>query len=300
MTEKSRKIISYVVPSYNHEKYVLALLESIKLDIGDLCESAEIIIIDDGSRDTSPVIINQWVKANKDHIQITFIALSENEGIPAVFNKLVDLSNGIFLRFAGSDDLLVQGSTRKLLDSFLGRPSAFCSFGDAVVIDGNDRIIHTSSIEYHGGTRAKLSDVNTLKRELIQNWCLAGPSFLIRKSHYDVMKYDESLKIDDYDLYLSLLERPDAVVFLNTIVCRYRIHDSNTSKTKNNQKRIDNLQSFLKIIDRYIKKDTLTNDLIPVKYKTIAKINFLKCSYLVSIVYLIYYGISKVKCWLTK
>ena len=300
MIEKNKKVISYLVPSYNHDKYVLALLESIKTDIQNLSESAEIVIVDDASKDASPVIIEEWVEANKNDIQIKFIILPKNEGIPAVFNKLVTLSNGIFLRFSGSDDLLLHGSTQKLLDTFSGRPNVFCAFGDAIVIDSNDNTIHTSSIAYHGGTAVRLANPERLKRELIQNWCLAGPSFLIRQSHYEVMRYDESLKIDDYDLYLSLLEKPGSVAFLNTAVCKYRIHDSNTSKTKNIQKRIENLSSFLKIIDRYIERGVLTNDLTPVKYKTIAKIKFLKNNYAISILYLIYCGVSKIQYFFKK
>lgn len=300
MIEKNKKVISYLVPSYNHGKYVLALLESIKTDIQNLSESAEIVILDDGSKDASPIIIEEWVNANKNDIQIAFIILSKNEGIPAVINKLIALSNGIFLRFSGSDDLLVHGSTQKMLESFAGRPSVFCVFGDAIVIDTDGNAIYASSIAYHGGKAVRLANPERLKKELIQNWCLAGPSFLIRKSHYEVMRYDESLKIDDYDLYLSLLEMPGSIAFLNAAVCKYRIHDSNTSKTKNIQKRIENLSSFLKIIDRYIERGVLANDLTPVKYKTIAKIKFLKNNYAISILYLIYYGVSKIQYFFKK
>lgn len=288
-------IVSYLVPSYNHDKYILTLLDSIKLDIQNLSESAEVVIVDDGSTDTSAAIIEEWVKANKNDIAIAAIFLPKNVGIPAVFNKLVALSSGVFLRFAGSDDLLVQGSTRRMLESFAGRPDVFCSFGDAIVIDGDNNTIHESSIAYHGGSVDKLSSPGKLRKELIQNWCLAGPSFLIKKSHYETMKYDESLKIDDYDLYLSLLEKPGSIVFLNAIVCKYRIHDSNTSKTKNNKKRIENLDSFLKIINKYIDRGELKSELISVRYETIAKIHFLKKNYLSAAFSLVCYGISKIK-----
>lgn len=292
--------LSYLVPSYNHGKYILELLESIRLDMLHLSVPAELVIVDDGSKDDSEKVIRQWVADNEYHINVTCVFLPENKGIPAVVNKLVTLSSGEFLRFSGSDDILVQGSTQKLLDVFFGRDRLACVFGDASVIDHHGQIINSSSISFHGGNVARLTNSKMLKAELIQNWCLAGPSFLIRKNHYERMRYDESLKIDDYDLYLSLLERSGAVTFLNFIVCRYRVHDSNTSKTRDVEKRIDNLDSFLKIVDKYIDRGVLKDELIFVKYKTMAKIRFLQKKYLSVVLYMTVYGILKFRHMLKK
>ena len=244
MIEENKISLSYLLPSYNHGIYILELLESIRLDMLHLSVPAELVIVDDGSKDNSEAVIRKWVKAHEKCIKIRCVFSPENKGIPAVFNKLVALSSGEFLRFSGSDDILVQGSTQKLLDVFSAKDSLACVFGDASVINHCGEIVNPSSIAFHGGSVSRLSDLKLLKAELIQNWCLAGPSFLIRKNHYEYMHYDESLKIDDYDLYLSLLESPESVEFLNFIVCRYRVHDSNTSKTRDVKKRIDNLDSF--------------------------------------------------------
>lgn len=300
MVVKHEVSLSYLVPSYNHGKYILELLESIRLDMLHLSVPAELIIVDDGSKDNSETVIRQWIEENNYRIKIKCVFLPENKGIPAVFNKLITLSSGEFLRFSGSDDILVQGSTQKLLEVFTGRESLVCVFGDGNVIDHYGRMIDVSSIAFHGGNVARLADSKNLKTELIQNWCLAGPSFLIRKNHYDRMHYDESLKIDDYDLYLSLLENSEAVAFLNVIVCQYRIHDSNTSKTKDVKKRIDNMDSFLKIVDKYIDRGVLRNELISVKYKTMAKIRFLQKKYLSVVLYMSVYGVFKFRYILKK
>lgn len=292
--------LSYLVPSFNHGRYILELLESIRIDMLHLSVPAELIIVDDGSKDDSGKVIRKWVAVNENYINITCVFLPENKGIPAVFNKLVTLSSGEFLRFSGSDDILVRGSTQKLLDVFYGRDRLTCVFGDGSVIDHRGQIINSSSIAFHGGNVARLTNSKMLKVELIHNWCLAGPSFLIRKSHYERMRYDESLKIDDYDLYLSLLERPGSVDFLNFIVCQYRVHDSNTSKTRETKKRIDNLDSFLKIVDKYIDRGVLKDELISVKYKTMAKIRFLQRKYLSVVFYMAIYGILKFRFVLKK
>ena len=94
------------------------------------------------------------------------------------------------------------------------------------------------------------------------------------------MRYDETAKIDDYDLFLSMLKKPDAIFYINHIVCLYRIHGTNTSKTKNREQRIECQHSFLNIINKHMKSDNFIHYLRPVKYKTIAKIYYLQKKYI--------------------
>lgn len=262
-----------------------------------LSVTSEIIIVDDGSADASREIISAWAAANFVAGQVITHFSAKNQGITATFNKLVDFASGEYLRFCGSDDILVRGSTEQMLNRFAGHAQLMCVFGDAEVIDAADGIVHASSIAFHGGRIHRLMAAATLNNELIQHWCIAGPSMLIRKSHYATMRYDETLKIDDYDLILSLLEKPGAVQFLNEVVCHYRIHATNTSKTRDRHKRIDNMRSFLWIVDKYISRQTLAADLLPVRHKTQAKLNFLTGDYVAASGNALYCAFFKARSW---
>lgn len=292
--------VSYLVPSFNHAAYLPALLESIKADAGSLSVTSEIIIVDDGSTDASVEVIRAWAAAHGAARNVRTHFAAKNQGITATFNKLVDLASGDYLRFCGSDDMLVGGSTTQLLQPFAQQPRLKCVFGDAQVIDAADGEVHASSIAFHGGRAHRLEIAATLNQELIQHWCIAGPSMLIRRSHYATMRYDEALKIDDYDLILSLLETQGAVRFINEVVCRYRIHATNTSKTRDRQKRIDNMQSFLFIVDKYIGRHTLAAELMPVRHKTKAKLNFLKGDYFCAGANALYCAYFKARSWVAR
>ena len=117
---------------------------------------------------------------------------------------------------------------------------------------------------------------DTLRRELILNWCIAGPSILVKRTHYLSMSYDESSPIDDFDFFLSLLETDDNIEVISQKVCLYRVHDFNTSKTKGVDKRLKNLNAFLDIIMKYEVKTDSLKELPVIRSKTQAKIFFFK------------------------
>ncbi|QBR84531.1 glycosyltransferase [Legionella israelensis] len=272
-------IISYLIPSYNHARYLPEFLDNIRSDIEQMDLSAEVILLDDGSTDNSVSIIESWAEENKNKFKIVY-KTQENKGITAVLNSLVDMAEGEYLRLCASDDVIVPGSTQMLYQQFKEYPELSCVLGDAIVIDENSNILHESSIAYHGGKRERLQKPEQLVKELIQNWCVAGPSHLIKKNHYQHIRYDESARIDDYDLFLSLLYFPNSVFYVNITACLYRIHTSNTSKTKDPKQRIENIKSFLTIINKHLEHDALKHYLLPVKYKTTAKIYYLEKKYI--------------------
>ena len=270
--------VGYLVPSFNHARYVGALLESIKIDAGMLDTTWELLIIDDGSNDDSQQVISDWILASGEATRIKFLA-RENRGLSATLNQLIATTGATYLRLCGSDDVVVPGSTARMLTFFSNRPKLFCVAGDGLVINENGEMINQSSVRYHGGDMAKLLSPATMPTALVRNWCLAGPALLIRKDYYNTMSYDENLSIDDFDLFLSLLSTPDSLLFVKTLVCHYRVHHSNTSKTDNRQKRIRNLQAFNSIISKHIDKGFMLDELIPLQRKTSAKIAFLENRY---------------------
>ncbi|WP_447738154.1 glycosyltransferase [Aeromonas veronii] len=268
--------LSYVIPSYNHARYIENVLDSIKNDGRTISYNYEIVIVDDGSSDASPDVIQRWIDNNKD-ISCKFHR-QKNKGIAATLNKLYLLSEGEFVRPCSSDDLIIDGSSLSLLNKI--REDVTCVFGDGILIDDNDVVISESSIEYHRGRKKNLSG-DRVNEELIDRWCVAGPSLMLRKSFISTYTYDETSKIDDFDLFLTLL-RTSAVQYVDTAVCKYRIHSTNTSKTKNVKARIDNIASFGRLISKHIElfpDGVLRNALIRQDKKNKAKYFFLRRKY---------------------
>lgn len=91
--------VSIIVPIYNTDKYLNKCIESI---INQTYKNLEIILIDDGSTDSSLEICKDW--ANKDK-RILSIHKS-NGGLSDARNTGLNISTGEFIMFVDSDDFI--------------------------------------------------------------------------------------------------------------------------------------------------------------------------------------------------
>ena len=102
--------VSVIVPVYNTGKYLSECIESV---LKQSFKDFEIILVDDGSKDDSPCICDEY--ANRDK-RITVIH-KENEGLSMARNDGLALAKGDFVCFLDSDDFwLGDNSLSSLVD----------------------------------------------------------------------------------------------------------------------------------------------------------------------------------------
>ncbi len=92
------KKVSIIVPVYNVENYLAKCLNSL---VNQTLEDIEIIVVNDGSRDNSQQIIDEF--QNKFPTKILGFQ-KENGGLSDARNFGIDKANGEFLAFVDSDD----------------------------------------------------------------------------------------------------------------------------------------------------------------------------------------------------
>ena len=97
--EKQQKKISVIIPVYNAEKYIRETLDSI---IKQSYKNLEIILIDNGSKDRSPDIIQKY---EAKYPEIHMIEGS-GKGPGASRNRGLKLAKGDYIVFADADDYL--------------------------------------------------------------------------------------------------------------------------------------------------------------------------------------------------
>ena len=89
------KLISFIVPIYNIEKYVGQCIESL---ISQDMEQIEIILVDDGSKDASGAICDTYAKKDERikviHLENTGVAGARNIGLNSATGKWVCLVDG--------------------------------------------------------------------------------------------------------------------------------------------------------------------------------------------------------------
>lgn len=104
-------ILSIIVPTYNVESYLSNCLNSlISQDITP--EDYEIIVINDGSTDSSPEIA---ISYEKKYSQLKVIH-QKNQGLSAARNKGIQLAKGKYIFFVDSDDYIAFNTLGYALD----------------------------------------------------------------------------------------------------------------------------------------------------------------------------------------
>lgn len=121
--------ISVIVPVYNTDKYLSKCLDSI---LNQTLRDIEVIIVNDGSKDNSQQIIDDY--SRKDN-RITSIN-KKNGGLSDARNFGIDVANGEYLAFVDSDDYIDLNMFEKMYDLSQKHQSeiAFC---DLVKVDEN-------------------------------------------------------------------------------------------------------------------------------------------------------------------
>lgn len=150
--------ISIVIPVYNAENFIETAVQSI---LRQQCKSIEVILVNDGSNDNSKAVCENLEKKNQcvKHIFIP------NSGAGHARNIGIDVSQGKWVMFLDSDDMILKGffsdSLIQYLDNMLNKgvdiiytPKVVCDYGlknpPAVVYPENKDEIqyHIPSIEF--------------------------------------------------------------------------------------------------------------------------------------------------------
>lgn len=130
-------LVSFVVTSYNYEKYILRTLESIK---NQSYSNFEIIVVDDCSNDNSCKIVENFIADNQD-LRITLIKQEINRGQLSAMQRGLKEAQGQFVSFIDSDDILFEDYAKTHVRIHLATSVAFTSCQIAEI--GEDDEIHT-------------------------------------------------------------------------------------------------------------------------------------------------------------
>lgn len=92
-------LVSVIIPVYNSEKYLEQCIESLRRQTLKECE---FIFIDDGSTDSSSIIINKY----KQYDSRIILLNQENNGVSIARNNGIDIAKGKYISFVDSDDYI--------------------------------------------------------------------------------------------------------------------------------------------------------------------------------------------------
>lgn len=229
-------LVSIIIPSYNHEPWIVDALESV---YGQTYRNIELIVIDDGSADNSPGLIRDSLA----HCPFPHhLVLRENRGAHATINEGIALATGEYLNILNSDDRFAGQRIARLVEKIADR-GADWGFASSALIDAEGQFI---DIAEHPRAYALTGMVAGISRAMTVGFALlqhnvsistgnlfARRSFSARLGGFRDLRYNHDW---DFCLRATLLSEP---VFVPESLYYYRLHDRNTITEAHNQTRAE-------------------------------------------------------------
>ncbi len=100
--------VSVIVPVYNAENVIERCVDSI---LNQEFKDLELLLIDDGSKDHSPEILDEYAKKD-ERVRVIH---KPNSGVSDTRNRGIDEAQGTFLQFLDADDWITEDSTKMLV-----------------------------------------------------------------------------------------------------------------------------------------------------------------------------------------
>lgn len=218
MNPSEMPLVSVVIPCYNHEDFVQASIKSV---IDQTYDNIELIIIDDGSKDGSVAKIESLI----DQCQQRFINFEfrsrPNKGLSATLNEALEWCQGEYFSGLASDDIMLKDKTAKQVKILNNRSDVVGVFGAVQAIDAKGDLLNEIR---------QPDKVYEFKDLIYTDSFLPAPTQLLRLSALRATGgFVAGMLIEDWYMYLKLLENGGKILYKNDLYCYYRIHGANAS-----------------------------------------------------------------------
>lgn len=114
------ELISIIVPVYNAEKYLPSCVESL---LGQTYRALEIILVNDGSRDSSAGLCDAYA-ARDFRVRVIH---QENQGVSAARNAGIDRATGKYVAFVDADDYVKPDYLQRLHSDLVSHDADFAT-----------------------------------------------------------------------------------------------------------------------------------------------------------------------------
>ena len=221
--------ISIVLPTYNGERYIRESIDSI---LGQSFEDWELIVVNDCSTDRTAQILSEYVL--KDN-RIKVINNEKNQKLPKSLNIGFAQTKGNFLTWTSDDNVYLPDALKKMYQYLLMNPGIYMVSGKMNNMDQDGNFLRLNT-QYDEST---MMDHNSV-----------GACFLYRRKVLEeVGDYDTSMfLVEDYDYWLSILERYGAIGCIRDVLYIYRRHGNSLTE----QRKEDIKKQLLKLKKKHL------------------------------------------------
>lgn len=131
-------LVSIIVVSYNHARFIEETLNSIKSQNYD---NLELILADDASNDNSVEVFENWIKENNQYV-VKKNFHTKNTGLRTVLNECFQMVDGDYMYMSAGDDFLAPNVLNHMVEKLENLGNEYgIYYGDIEVVDAETKTI---------------------------------------------------------------------------------------------------------------------------------------------------------------
>lgn len=240
-------ILSICIPTYNRAEYIGEAIQSVLNQItSDIKGKVEICISDNASTDNTEEIVKKY--QNKNICSITYHKNKENLGADKNYLKVVDIANGEYCWYLGSDDKLSPLGIHVILNEIANNKNDIYLFNrEEYTMDFNHKLTDSSWFNFKGDREFNFNKIEVAQylKEVVD---LGGifsfiSSIVFKKENWDLVKNKEKYVGTLYShtyILTSILKQKSKLKVIGRplIMCRINTSDNTFAGILGNYKRL--------------------------------------------------------------
>lgn len=234
-----RPLVSVIVPIYGIEDYIDDCIKSI---INQTYDNLEIILVDDGSPDNCPAIIESWAK----HESSIIVLHKKNGGLSSARNAGMEVAKGEYIVFIDGDDWIEQQYIEKLVDIVIRYKSDIGVIGFNRTYENGKKV--PSQYHINGKEICYPSPVNQAIKYFFEKaiavWGKIYSSKIIGKT-----RFIEGRLAEDIPFQVEILKKASHVAFYNDNLYNYRQRTGSIARTIKPKYLYDHIRSLSEALD---------------------------------------------------
>jgi Glycosyltransferases involved in cell wall biogenesis len=210
------RLVSVVIPCYNAEKFIRPAIDSI---INQTYRNLEILLIDDGSTDSTPEILNHYARADA---RVKVIRNSENRKLIYTLNRGVAQATGYYLARMDADDISDLTRIEKQVNFMTQHPELDgCSTG-YLKINVNGKELTFSNPKALNNTALKFISFFSTP---LSHAALLAKTQVMKENPYD----PEFIHSEDYELFSRMIFKGYRFANINEHLASFRENPASVS-----------------------------------------------------------------------
>jgi len=232
--------ISIIIPVYQVEQFIENTIRSILLQT---FTNFEVLIVNDGTKDSSIIIAKKITKNDKRFIYIE----QENSGLSMARNNAIDIAKGEYISFVDSDDYLDSRHYEYMYNQIIKDEADICVCDIALVREDTSYIIGRKNkyVFPISGEEAFIDEIQAIS---ILSVAVAK---LYKRRLFDNIRYPQGLFFEDKGTTYKLFLKSSKVSFVNKELYFYTQRQGSITKGLSSKK-IEDRIIVLKDMKKYL------------------------------------------------